>query len=398
MSKKIKSHSHKTLSRRDFLRTTGAATAGWLVTRCTSKPTAAPPLVVPTATEAVQSNVVVTEVVSTPTQAVSSSNKRAQVAISQATSYEPKVLYDRVRTMLDGLGGLGDIVRPGDRVAIKTNLTGGTYYMKAAGQPAVESFVTHPEVVRALGQLVLDAGAKELFIVEAVYQWDSYVSWGYTDVAKELGATLIDLNAADPYSDYVDVPVPGGGGIYKGFTLNPILQEVDAFMSVSKMKGHWTCGVTHTMKNLVGLVPMRFYRLSLKDGNRSAFHGATEEEAGYRVPRIIVELNKARPVHLGLIDGIKTVEGGEGPWLETLRALEPGVMFAGKNVVALDAVATAAMGFDPTAAAMTAPFVRSDNHLALAAQAGLGTHHLEEIEVIGPAIEDVLCKFKPCVG
>ena len=38
-------------------------------------------------------------------------------------------------------------------------------------------------------------------------------------MAKELDATLVDLNATEPYSDYATVPVPGNGEIYNSFTL-----------------------------------------------------------------------------------------------------------------------------------------------------------------------------------
>lgn len=301
--------------------------------------------------------------------------------------------------MVDSLGGLADVVSPGDRVAIKTNLTGGT---GSAGQTRlnpVESYLTHPEVVRALGELVLDAGARELLIVEAVYEWDSYVVWGYEDLAKDLGATLIDLNATGPYGDYATVAPPGGGVIYPDYIFNHTLFDIDVFMSVAKMKCHWTAGVTHSLKNLFGLVPAQFYRLSTQHNHRSEFHGPTDETAGYRVPRIIVDINKARPINFSLIDGIVTIAGGEGPWVQTYgpEALNAGVLFAGKNPVSTDAVATAAQGFDPTAPAMSVPFVRSDNHLELARAAGLGTNRLDEIEVLGYSIDDVKMDFKPCV-
>jgi uncharacterized protein (DUF362 family) len=328
-----------------------------------------------------------------PTSA--SASKSTKVASAHADTYEPKVIYDRMRTMLDSLGGLGDVVKSGDRVAIKVNLTGGTYWEgKVRGLPGVDTFVTHPEVVRALGQLVRDAGAKELYIVEAVYGWDSFVVWGYEEVAEDLDATLVDLNSTHPYDDYATTAVPGGGEIYQDFTFNHILEDIDVFMSVSKMKCHYTCGVTHTMKNLVGLVPAQFYQLSSEHNHRSAFHGPDDESAGHRVPRIIVELNKARPIHFGVIDGIKTTEAGEGPWIKAMAPVEPHVLFAGKDVVATDAVATAAMDFDPTASAMSKPFVRADNHLELASQAGLGTHRLDEIEVVGEAIANIKYPFK----
>ena len=61
-------------------------------------------------------------------------------------------------------------------------------------------------------------------------------------------------------------------------------------------------------------------------------------------------------------------------------------------------VSAAVMGFDPAAVYPSAPFLRSDNHLALADAVGLGPHRLEEIEVVGTAIGDVRYEFRPCWG
>ncbi len=45
----------------------------------------------------------------------------------------------------------------------------------------------------------------------------------------------------------------------------PILTDIDACVSVSKMKCHNTAGVTHTMKNLFGTDLCRYYTLSPQD-------------------------------------------------------------------------------------------------------------------------------------
>jgi uncharacterized protein (DUF362 family) len=79
-----------------------------------------------------------------------------------------------------------------------------------------------------------------------------------------------------------------------------------------------------------------------------------------------------------------------------MAPVDAGVLIAGKNPVATDAVASAAMGFDPTAEITKAPFMRADNHLNLARELGLGTNRLDEIEVVGPSIKDVSKKFEPC--
>jgi uncharacterized protein (DUF362 family) len=112
----------------------------------------------------------------------------------------------------------------------------------------------------------------------------------------------------------------------------------------------------------------------------------------------VIDLNMARPIHLSIIDGIKTIECGEGTWAAGVRQISPGLILVGRSPLATDAVATAVMGFDPTAEYPNTPFTRADNHLNLAYRAGWGTNILEEIEVMGPSIEEVRTPFKPATG
>src|SRR3989304_3493361 len=102
--------------------------------------------------------------------------------MGQAATYDRDTLERQVQELIDRLGGLGDVVKRGDSVAIKANLTGGIYSGKLPGLAPIESFVTHPEVVRALVKQVQAAGASEVFIVEAVDDWATYRQWGYEDI------------------------------------------------------------------------------------------------------------------------------------------------------------------------------------------------------------------------
>jgi uncharacterized protein (DUF362 family) len=368
------------ISRREFLQLVGAGTAAVLVGGCRPEtlsqplgPAASATPLPPTLTPQVPA--------------------LAQVAIGQASSYQQALVRQQVEAMLDGLGGLADVVRPGDRVTLKVNLTGGTHFSPPPGLSATESYVTHPEVTRALGECLVDAGAGELYIVEAVYDAQSYPRWGYEDIAQGLDATLIDLNRPDPYPDFASAPVGDGWLIYETFSFHRILQETDVFISLAKMKCHWNTGVTLSMKNLIGLVPVSHYRLAPGDWWRSAFHG-TGDEAWTRLPGVIMDLNRARPIDLALIDGIQTAEGGEVP-RGTFDPVEPGVLIAGKSALATDAVAAAVMGFDPTIAPPTPPFIRTENYLNLARDLDLGTNRLEEIATVGTPIEEVLYPFEP---
>jgi len=318
-----------------------------------------------------------------------------QVAVAQAATYDFPLVRRQVESLLDGLGGVQDIVKTGDKVAIKVNLTGGVKgNVPPPGTTAPESWVTHPVVARAIGELLRDAGAKEIYFVESVWEWASFEDWGYVSMAKDLGATLIDLNSPEPYTDYASLPVGKDWYIYEQFKLNHLLEEVDAFVSVGKMKCHYLLGITQSMKNLIGIAPFKFYELKAGDGYRTGFHG-TDSETKKRLPRVVMDLNRARPVNLSLIDGIKTVDGSEGPWNNDLHSKSPGLLFGGKNPVATDAVAVAAMGFDPTADYPKVPFLRADNHLNLAYQLGLGTNRLTDIEILGPKLEDIKMKFEP---
>jgi uncharacterized protein (DUF362 family) len=306
------------------------------------------------------------------------------VAVAQVKTYDRDLLRQQVRALLDGLGGLDDVISSGDRVAVKVNLTGGTNFAPPSGLSAIESYLTHPEVVRALGELLLDAGARELF--------------GYQEVAEVLDATLIDLDTPFPYPDFASMAVGEGAFIYEDFVFNPILEEIDAFVSVAKMKCHFNCGVTHSMKNLIGLTPVSRYRLDKSHWWRSALHATSsfgyESDPPARLPRVILDLNRARPIHLALIDGIKTAEGGEVP-RGSFKPVQPGILIAGKDPVAADGVTTAAMGFDPTVDPPNPPFLRGDNYLNMATELGLGTNRLGEIEVVGASIDDVLYEFEP---
>jgi uncharacterized protein (DUF362 family) len=294
--------------------------------------------------------------------------------------------------MFQQLGGLADVIRPGARVAIKPNLTGGTWSDSQLPASPTELFVTHPALVQALSELLIDAGAGPIRIVEGLGDEAIFGAWGYAEVASYVNAELIDLCKPAPYGDFVMFPVGPGRQIYDVFYMNAVLNEVDVFISVAKMKCHSTTGVTLSLKNLIGLPPISLYRRDETQNHRSAFHESTEYDR--RLPRVAIDLNLARPVHLALIDGIKTVEAGAGAWDTGYHPVQPGLIVAGKNPVVTDAVSAALMGFDPDAPSGSHPFSYADNHLALAREAGLGTNRLREIGVVGAEFANGVFPFK----
>lgn len=348
-------------------------------------------------------------------------NPNARVAIAACAGYGREVAA-AYKSCFDALGGIGTLVKD-KTVTVKINLTGSDF-AKIYGRSVGESYMTHPETAMALASALFGAGAKRVRFVES------------TNLRQPLEKTLVaagwDVNALFALgrvevedtrnlgkgADYATFKVPGGGHLFESFDLNHSYADNDVFVSLCKLKTHATTGITLTIKNLFGTTPNALYgdespsedavkgRGRLHDGkgwapreNSNPFDppGAKDafldvHDGGYRIPRILTDLCGARPIHLGIIDGITTLNHGEGPWIKDKpqNITEPGVLICGLNPVATDAVGTAVMGFDNLRAPRgVAPFLPGDNHLVMCEQAGYGTVDLNKIDVCGLSIAKV---------
>ncbi|MFZ0454129.1 MAG: DUF362 domain-containing protein [Ignavibacteriaceae bacterium] len=305
----------------------------------------------------------------------------AKVAITKADNYERAFIKGKVQYLFEQIGGITDIVKAGDKVAIKINLTGG-------GSSCPYNMWTHPEVLRAVGELVIDCGvsADDLYIVEAIWSQSSYNDYGYKDVQDSLGAKLVDLNQPAPYGNFIQKEVGTNYFNFSSLTLNQILSDVDVYISIPKMKQHYEAGITCSCKNQIGIVPKDYYTIPSNQGNRAALHNPTGDSSKSYLPRSICDLNSARPVNLAVIDGIMNARGGEGTWNPTFQISEDHVLLAGKDPVATDSVSAYFMGIDPGAEKIPLPNPDNgecDNHLYLLNQIGAGTNKMSEIEIVG---------------
>ncbi|MBC7185986.1 MAG: DUF362 domain-containing protein [Calditrichaeota bacterium] len=312
----------------------------------------------------------------------------ATVAVTQAESYDRALIRRKVQHLFDALGGIADMFSAGSRVAIKINLTGGSGSASSArlqGLSITETMWTHPEVLRAVAELVIDCGVRpaDLYFVEALWDSASFFNFGYAAVRQSLGAQMIDLNQPSPFSQFIDLPVGEKAFFYSSFRVNQILRDIDVYISIPKLKQHYEAGITAALKNQVGIVPKQLYETPSNRGRRDALHTQGGSSSTH-LPRSICDLNLARPVQLAVIDGVKNARGGEGAWNPTFRPAEDHVLLAGKDAVATDAVATYLMGIDPAAETLPLPAGgRCDNHLFLLSQKGEGTNALSAIEIVG---------------
>ena len=312
----------------------------------------------------------------------------AQVALTQGGNYTRAFVKGRVQHLFESIGGIGDVVKTGDKVAVKINLTGGSgsaYSSGLHGVPITESMWTHPEVLRAVGELLIDSGVNgnDIYIVESLWDDASYTGFGYSAVQQSLGAQMINLNNKEPYADFVDKAVGPSKFFYSSFRVNQILNDVAVYVSIPKMKQHYEAGVTGALKNQIGMVPKQLYTMPSNQGRRDALHTQGGSSTTH-LPHSICDLALARPVHLSVIDGIKNARGGEGVWNPTFRLAEDHVLLAGKNAVATDSVMSYLMGNDPEAATLQLPGGGEClNYLELLHQIGIGTNQMSEIQAVG---------------
>jgi uncharacterized protein (DUF362 family) len=347
----------------------------------------------------------------------------APVAIAKIASYDDD-LTAALQKQFDQIGGAGKLVK-NKTVTIKMNLTGSPG-QRFQGKPLGSTHYTHPKTVMAMVHVLNSAGAKRIRLVESgfgtaapleEYLLDS--GWNVRAIQSLGNVDFENTNFLGKGKQYTRMAVPGGGYIFPAYDLNHSYDKTDVLMSMAKLKNHATCGVTLSMKNMFGMTPASIYgdnsgvdepnenpgsgRVSICHmGKRGPSKSAPQEinpsssrSPGYRMPRIVAELNAMRPVDIAYVEGIETVTGGEGPWVKGLKFVKPGVMVLGTNAVNTDAVSTAVMGYDPRASKGKHPFVGCDNTLLLAEALGVGTADLKKIEVVGSSIESARFDFGP---
>jgi uncharacterized protein (DUF362 family) len=345
------------------------------------------------------------------------------VAVLRCDSYEPMVFRRALEKSFDLIGGIKDLVRQ-RTVTVKLNLT-GLSWKPVFGLPAQETYQTQPNTVSALCALLAEAGAREIVLIENLY-WDKPFEQVLTEAGWDVKAiqsagnhrvTFEDTRNRGKWPGYTRFKVPWGGFIYPAFDLNQRFEKSDVLISLAKLKQHATAGITGSVKNCFGNTPTSLYGDTAPDEkgliHRAVmFHGGDKKvpvgvpaeldhglpkKGSVRVPHITADIFGARPADLNIVEGIRTIRGGEGHWNQGIALMEPKVLLAGRNGVCTDAVATAVMGFDPKAAEGKTPF-QGSNHLQLLAQAGVGTNDLTRIEVRGTPVKDVLCPFQPKTG
>jgi uncharacterized protein (DUF362 family) len=267
---------------------------------------------------------------------------------------------DSVWRAIELVGGLD--VKEDDVVVIKPNTKNQS--------PSGYGIVTDSRVVEAAVELVLMNKVKKVKIAEgAAFPTGSYDTIsafqvaGIMDIARKWDVELVDLNGWDS----VDVDVKDGL-VIDWVRVGRSVMEADLVVNVPVLKTHRGTLLSSCVKNIgVGCAvreeKKRLHRLGIDEG--------------------LVDVYSVVKPGFHIVDAIVAMEG-DGPNYPPGKPKPLGLVLAGRDGLAVDAVCCKLMGIEPTRV----------KHLRLAHEKGLGVIELDEIKIVGESLEDVIEDFE----
>jgi uncharacterized protein (DUF362 family)/ferredoxin len=234
-----------------------------------------------------------------------------RIVLARCDTYEISFVRAAILLLLEPLGGIGAFVRPGERILLKPN-------MLSVKTPE-QAVTTHPAVVRAVAELVREAGGRVLIGDSPGIGGFQRVAdrSGIARAAAKSGAELVEFNAT------VDLP---GSGTFRRLTLARAYWEADKIINLPKLKTHEMMTMTCAVKNLFGAVV---------GAEKAGWHlkaGASREQFA----RLLLEIYLLKKPVLNIVDAIVAMEGN-GPG--SGDPLQVGALMAGVDPVAVDTVA-----------------------------------------------------------
>ncbi|MFH1087011.1 MAG: DUF362 domain-containing protein [Chloroflexota bacterium] len=271
---------------------------------------------------------------------------KARVAVIGCDTYDDDRVLKAIKTGIDLLGGISAFTKPGERIVMKPNVLIGTHPDKGV--------TTHPAVFKAVGKLLRDAGASVRYGDSPSFgkSETSLRRSGLKQVGDELGFNLADFDSGRLVSHKDALLV-------KKFVIANGVLDSDGLVSLPKLKTHGLIRFTGAVKNQFGCVPGLLkgqYHVKLPDP--------------YDFATMLVDLNTLIKPRLYVMDGIMAMEGN-GPRSGRLKQLS--VLLLSCDPVALDATACRIIDLNPEIVPTFKPGER----------AGLGTYHVEDIELVG---------------
>jgi uncharacterized protein (DUF362 family) len=243
---------------------------------------------------------------------------QSRVALLPAPNYDA----DLTDVVARGLDLLGMKVRD-RRVFLKPNM------VEYEANTAIN---THPAVIAAAAEALLEAGAREVVVGEGPgHRRDvEYLleGTGLDEKLRDMKLRFVDLN----HDDVRAVPLKSRFTKLDSMWLPVELLRADLIVSMPKLKTHHWAGMTASMKNLFGTVPGAVYGWP-----KNLLHARGIEQS-------IIDLTATIRPQLAIVDAIVGMEG-DGPIMGRPRPV--GCLAMGTDLVAVDATCARMIGLDP---------------------------------------------------
>jgi uncharacterized protein (DUF362 family)/Pyruvate/2-oxoacid:ferredoxin oxidoreductase delta subunit len=249
-----------------------------------------------------------------------------KVGIERCGAYDPEKLYQALKAASHA-AGFPQEARAQSLFAGKTVLLKPNILMDAPPEKAV---TTHPAFLAACIRLVREWGASRILVGDS----PGLQGPNFTAKVSGLGEEAVKNGAewADFTRDKMELDCPDG--IVQGrFTVSGVLKEADLVISLPKLKTHQLMYLTGAMKNLFGLVP------SIA---KSPYHVRYSSRESFAA--MIVDLNLAVKPAFAFMDAVTAMEG-PGPAGGSPK--QAGLVLASSNLLAMDAAASAIIGYPP---------------------------------------------------
>jgi uncharacterized protein (DUF362 family) len=222
---------------------------------------------------------------------------------------------------IERLGGMSAFVNRGDSVLLKPNIGWDRRVEQGAN--------THPEVVRAIGEMCLEAGAGRVVILDRTCNdaRRSYRNSGIQDMVKSFSDRRISLEFVRE-NRFLKTDIPRGVVIRKW----PLYEEAlkaNIIINIPVAKHHSISRLTLGMKNLMGLM----------GGNRGLFHSGIGQK--------LADLTSVLDPGLTVLDATRIMvrNGPTGGRLEDVKILNR--VAASTDPVAIDAYGATLFGVAP---------------------------------------------------
>lgn len=268
-----------------------------------------------------------------------------------------------IERSLDLIGGLQAIIGNAKTVVVKPNLVEPPFETTGG------SVITDPRVLEATVMILKDHGVERILVAEGKSVNLKHMATGPRQTFEKVGLTKIVERAGGEIvgwdeEEFVDTKVPGGE-IFESIGIPKSILDADAFISLPKLKTHCQTEITVGMKSMQGVFSVE---------EKQNFHNEA-------FPWKMVDILRVAKPTLTIVDGLIAGEGYGPIYTEPVKM---DLIVSSTDVVAIDAVCSKIMGFDPNEVPIT----------RLGGAEGIGIADMDRIDVKGEAIENVMKHFK----